>query len=155
MCERIGHSESFMSIGAVGPVGESYHAALDGALVAQYRAAFGDAAPSETAELSAAGIHALLRAVLPNLGDADQPDTAAWRAAILRAQSDAGLMGYGYAPASAPALNANAGVIVQQRQNGVLCSIAPGEIATCAAPAQPMPTWRARALATERVACRG
>jgi hypothetical protein len=97
-------------------------------------------------------MYLLLHEVLPNVSDLSSAE--AIRAAILATEdTGGGLMGYGFTTAASPALNDSASVIVQQRQDGRLCSIWPSAIATCEASVQPFPTWRQRVLASERQGC--
>lgn len=155
MCSRIGNSEGFISIGAGGPVSEDFRSAMDTAIYRQYlhqhQLAF-DRAPVEREQLSASGMYTLLRDVLPNVDDYNS--AKAIRTTILETKdTHVGLMGYGFAVTSEPAVNASASIIVQQRQDGVLCSTWPSAIVTCNTPVQPFPTWRQRVLASEREGC--
>lgn len=155
MCGRIGNSEDFISIGASGPVSDSYREQIAGAIYTQYikvyRAAHTNP-PTERADLAASGVYTLLSQIMPQISGTFTAENV--RSAIQTVQSEnvnTGLMGYGYA--NAANLNQFASVVALQRQNGQLCAIGPDHIATCSEPVQPFMTWRARALLQEQKGC--
>lgn len=157
MCRRIGNTEGFISIGAGGPVAQAYRHEISGTIYSHFLQSYQDtfkSDPTERADLSASGIYTLLHDILPNVSDPASAENI--RAAILIADSTgSSLMGYGFAVTNPPAVNASASIVAQQRQDGALCSIWPGTVATCTAPIQPFPTWRQRVLASEGKACQG
>ncbi len=150
LCGRAGNIDGFVSVSAAGQVSSAYREQAAGPVYAAYREAYRDAfgaAPSDLADLSASSVDLLLRRVLPRVEGAYTPE--AIRRAILSLDEPGplGLMGEGLAFDPATGLNRYPGVVVQQQQGRSFCAVWPGEIATCADPLRPFPTWRQRALA--------
>lgn len=156
MCARLGNTDGLLSVGASGPVSQAYREVLAGTLYTAYLEAYQRAygvAPTERADLAAAGMHLLLTAILPAAAD-DSAESI--RAALLASQAGdiPGLMGYGYSSgANHDEPNAAASIIIQQQQSGAFCTVAPDALATCAESVQPFPTWRQRVLLPGHAAC--
>ncbi|NWG18480.1 MAG: ABC transporter substrate-binding protein [Chloroflexi bacterium] len=151
-CNRLGNTDGLIAISAAGPASENYQRRALGALYDQYiqvyRQRF-EREPGERANQTASGVYLLLRYAAP----ADDFSADGFRAAILAADAPApaGLMGEGVSFAAGA--NAEAAIIVTQRQNGQFCAVYPAALATCPDGLLPFPTWRERALIEEQTTC--
>ncbi len=145
VCDRIGNTDSLISVSAIGAVNEHYRTETLGELYELYRANYEEQTgrePGERADLAASGMLILLRGVLPAVeGDytSENIQQAAQAASDVR-----GLMGESWSPAADTYFNQAAVAIIQQRQNGEFCTISPEFAVTCALPLQSFPTWRDR-----------
>jgi ABC-type branched-subunit amino acid transport system substrate-binding protein len=156
MCDRLGNTDSLISITATGPVSDDYRRSL-GPIYAQYTAAYATAFsrnPSERADLAASGVYLLLNSVLPAIAD-EEFTAATIREAILASNVAVahGLMGEGLRFTPTTGNNQASVALVQQRQDNQFCTLYPAAIATCTQPMRPFPTWRERAKATEQNGC--
>lgn len=142
------HSEGMIRVEAIGEISPDYRDPID--LYAKYVEIYEDLngeAPTLEADLAASGMYMLATIILPQIEGAYTPQNV--RAAIQAAAiaDPIGLMGEGLWMDGSH--NQAASVIIQQYQDGVLCTLAPSHVATCRAPRQAFPTWREHALACD------
>ncbi len=150
ICWRIGNTDSLISVTALGAVPEAYRQQTLGYLYEQYHQHYMEKfgmQPAESADLAASGIMLLLRAVLPALEGAYTPENL--HIASQQASTVRGLMGEGWQPDPETLVNDAAVAIIQQRQKGAFCTIAPDYAVTCSLPLQSFPTWRERVRTTD------
>ncbi len=156
LCSRFGNYDGFISVTASGHVSRTYRDEVSGSIYRTFVEAYLRAAstePSESAELAASGVYMLLRHILPEVeGDFTAENIRSTIMGITIDES-VGLMGEGFSLDAETHENLVPGVVVEQRQQGRLCSIWPSTIATCVLPVQPFPTWRERALMDESRTC--
>ena len=155
-CERIGNSDSLITISRTGAVSDAYREQHIGLVYDQYTAIYMKQfalLPDATADLSASNTYLLLHDILP--GAVNDFSVSNVQQKILASQITvgSGLMGEGFTVDAAAFINQAAVAIVQQRQDNRLCSLVPSEIATCNAGLQPFPTWRERVSQSQFASC--
>ncbi|HEX2622979.1 MAG TPA: ABC transporter substrate-binding protein [Phototrophicaceae bacterium] len=155
-CERIGNSDSLITVSRTGVVNNTYREQQIGSVYDQYTSIYMKQfalLPDVVADLSASNTYLLLHDILPETVDDFTVSNVQQKIQAAKRPVGSGLMGEGFTIEGTSAVNQAAVAIIQQRQDNRLCSLFPSDIATCSAGLQPFPTWRERVSQPQFASC--